>query len=39
MLNAILHKGLGATDPYQQHILTAPAGWEYLLLSDGKNTW
>ena len=39
MLNAILHKGLGATDPYQQHILTDPNGWEYLLLSDGKNTW
>lgn len=39
MLNAILHKGLGATDPYQQHILTDPDGWEYLLLSDGKNTW
>lgn len=39
MLNAILHKGLGATDPYQQHILTDTDGWEYLLLSDGKNTW
>lgn len=39
MLNAILHKGLGATDPYQQHILTDPNGLEYLLLSDGSKTW
>lgn len=39
MLNAILHKGLGATDPYQQHIFTDNNGIEYLLLSDGKNSW
>lgn len=39
MLNAILHKGLGATDAYQQHILTDNNGIEYLLLSDGKNSW
>jgi hypothetical protein len=41
MLNAILHKGLGATDPYQQHILTDGSNptVKYLLISDGSKTW